>query len=161
MSTTGDHSAELEVYELGYLVLPSIPEDSLSKVVETLKSIVKKAGGTELDGEEPFKRDLAYSMSKVVGASKYVVDDAYLGWMKFEAEPSSIEEIKGEVEKLDVILRILLIKAPRESAFTFAKAREAAEEKERAEAESVAEARAEEAEAEADEPEADGSSDAI
>jgi ribosomal protein S6 len=131
MSTTEDHK-EAQVYELGYLVLPSIPEESLADVVSTLQGIVKKSGGVEIASEEPIKIDLAYTMSKVVGARKYVVNEAFIGWMKFEVEPSIVEAIKADVEKLDEILRCLLIKAPRESAFTFAKAQQAIEEAEEA-----------------------------
>jgi ribosomal protein S6 len=133
MSTTEDHKGEFQVYELGYLVLSSIAEDSLPQVVTSIKEIINKAGGKELDGEAPIKHDLAYPMSKVVGSSKYVVNDAYLGWQKFQAEPSNVEAIKGEVEKVSEILRFILIKVPLETTFTFAKAREAMEEKERAE----------------------------
>ena len=124
MSTTEDHK-EAIVYELGYLVLPSVPEDNIPKVVSNIVSIIEKAGGKTLDSESPFLDKLAYSMSKSIGARKYVVDEAYIAWMKFEAEPSMIEEIKLGVEKLEEILRVLLIKAPRETTFTFTKAREA------------------------------------
>lgn len=132
MSITEDHkegsdlSADRQVYEIGYLVLPSIAEDSLPKVVDSIKKTIQDAGGSVFDGEEPRKRSLAYSMSKVVGSSKYVVNDAYMGWIKFdlpqdtEAEVHPAEVIKKEIEKMDEILRMLLIKAPRESEFTFA-----------------------------------------
>ncbi|MDP2651403.1 MAG: 30S ribosomal protein S6 [bacterium] len=136
MSTTEDRG-ELFVYELGYLLLPSIPEDKLPEAVETLKKIITKAGGKELDSETPYLRELAYSMSKTVGASKYVVNNAYIGWMKFEIEPGQVEGVSSGVKGLAEVLRHLLIKAPRETSFTFAKAREAAMKK--AEAESAPE----------------------
>jgi ribosomal protein S6 len=131
MSTTEDHKA-IGVYELGYLVLPSVPEDNLAQVVSTIVSTIEKAGGKTLDSENPFIQPLAYSMSKTVGARKYVVDEAYIGWMKFEAEPSMIEAIKLGVEKMEEVLRTLLIKAPRETTFTFAQAEEARRMKEEA-----------------------------
>lgn len=121
---------DAKVYEIGYLVLPSIPEDKLSGVVTKLKEVVEKAGGTPLDGEDPMKTDLAYTMTKVVGASRYVVSEAYIGWMKFELEGSKAPEVKEAVDKIDEILRFLLIKAPRESAFTFEKAYKAMMEQE-------------------------------
>ena len=120
------------VYELGYLVLPSIPEDNLSGVVNNLKAGIAKHGGEVFDGEDPFKQDLAYTMSKVVGASRYVVSDAYIGWLKFEIEPAKALAVKAEVEKMNEILRSLLIKAPRETSFTFAQAKAKLEEKEEA-----------------------------
>jgi ribosomal protein S6 len=129
MSKTAESNNESRVYEIGYLVLPSIPEDKLSGVVDKIKGAVEQAGGKTLDGEEPFKQDLAYTMTKVVGASRYVVSDAYVGWMKFELEGSKAPEVKASLDKIDELLRFLLIKAPRESVFTFEKAREALMEK--------------------------------
>lgn len=120
----------MQVYELGYLVLPSIPEENLGSTVDSLKSVISKAGGSIFDGEAPFMHDLAYPMSKTVGASKYVVNNAYIGWVKFECEPANIAEVKAAMEKMDEILRFLLIKTSRETTFTFAKAREVMGEKE-------------------------------
>ncbi|MCR4279383.1 MAG: 30S ribosomal protein S6 [Candidatus Zambryskibacteria bacterium] len=132
------------VYELAYLVLPSIAEEGLGKVVESLKGIIAREGGTEIAGEDPFKQELSYTMTKTIGASRYVVNDAYLGWIKFDlpAEASAKEgvehpanKIKADVEKMDEIVRILLVKAPRETTFTFAEARKALEVEEAEEAE--------------------------
>lgn len=134
MSTTEDRK-ENTVYELGYLILPSIAEESLSDVVNTLKGIVKKVGGEEIASEDPLKFDLAYTMSKVVGARKYVVNDAWIGWVKFECEPSAIPEVNEAVMKLDEVLRFLIVKAPRETKFTFAEALRKLEEAEAAKAE--------------------------
>ncbi len=142
MANTEDHK-EVQVYELGYLILPSIPEENLSDVVTRLKQVFVKAGGVEVVSEDPFKMDLAYEMSKVVGARKYVVRDAYIGWMKFEVEPGMVPGIQESVKAFEEVLRFLLIKAPRESAFTFEKARKALEEAQMPAEEPVAEAEAE------------------
>ncbi len=115
----------MQIYEVGYLILPSIPEDGLSAVVEKIKAAFVAAGGKEVDGEAPFKQELSYTMSKTVGASKYVANEAYVGWSKFELEPSLAPEVKASLDKIDELLRFLLIKAPRESAFTYEKARAA------------------------------------
>ena len=118
----------MQVYELGYLILPSIAEDALSGVVDKIRALVNEAGGKEIDSEAPFKQSLAYSMSKTIGASRYVLTDAYLGWIKFEVEPAKIAVVKTGVEKIAEILRFLLIKARRETTFTFAKAKALVEE---------------------------------
>lgn len=115
------------IYELGYLILPSIPEDKLEDVTSLIRKVIITQDGLEIDAESPLKQDLAYSMSKTIGASRYVVSDAYLGWIKFEAEPAKILAIKDGVEKIGEVLRFLLIKAPRETTFTLAKAAKARE----------------------------------
>lgn len=122
------------VYEIGYLVLPSIPEENLSGVVDSIKALVKKASGHELDSETPFKYDLAYTMAKTVGQSRYVVKDAYLGWLKFELESGKVAAVKAGLEKINELLRFILIKAPRETTFTFAQALAKMAEKENASA---------------------------
>lgn len=133
MSTTEDHNeVDVQVYELGYLVLPSVTEDNLPTVVSNIRSLIEKAGATPLDSEDPFLSDLAYSMSKTISARKYVVDEAYIGWIKFEAESGMVEGIKLSVDKVEEVLRTLLIKVPRETTFTFKEAREAREAREEA-----------------------------
>ena len=122
-----EESGESTIYELAYLILPSIGEDKVGDVSAAIKKLIEKEGGEEIDGEEAFKQDLSYEMSKTVGASRYVVSDAYLGWIKFECSPENILVIKDAVEKMSEILRVLVVKAPRETHFTFAKAREALE----------------------------------
>ena len=150
MSTTEDHedvSNVTQVYELGYLVLPSVTEENIPKVVLNLVSIIEKAGAVKLDSEDPSLETLSYSMSKTIGARKYVVDESYVGWMKFEIASSEIEAIKNAVEKVEEILRTLLIKAPRETTFTFAEARKARAEREEELNNPVAEVQAEALEA--------------
>lgn len=127
MSITEDRK-EKDLYELGYLVLPSIAEEKLSDVVNSIKGIIKKFGGEETASEDPVAIDLAYTMSKTVGARKYVVDEAYIGWIKFNLDRSSVIELNDAVKKLDEVLRFLLIKDPKETGFTFAEAMKAKEE---------------------------------
>ena len=123
---------EQTVYEIGYLILPSIPEDKLSLVTSAIRKVITTEGGAEIDAEEPFKEPLAYTMSKTIGASRYVLSDAYLGWIKFEADRTKATAIKAGIEKIEEVLRFLLVKAPRETTFTFAKARAAMAEKKEA-----------------------------
>ncbi len=128
MSTTEDHKEKI-AYELGYLILPSVAEDDLSSVVNAIKGIIKKVGGEETSSENPINIDLAYTMSKTIGARKYVADEAYIGWVKFLATGTSVIEIGEAMKKLDEVLRFLLIKNPKDTGFTFAKALEAKEKK--------------------------------
>lgn len=143
MVNTTEANEGVTTYEVGYLLLPSIAEDKVGEVVERLQGLVSKAGGEVLDGEEPFKYDLSYKMSKTVGASHYVVSEAYLGWFKFSLEAAKALEVKSAIEKQDEVLRALMIKVPRETSFTFAKAKALIAEKE-AEARSREEALANE-----------------
>ena len=140
MGNSGALVEELTVYEIGYLILPSIPEDKLSLVTSAIRKVITTEGGAEIDAEEPFKEPLAYTMSKTIGASRYVLSDAYLGWIKFEADRTKATAIKAGIEKIEEVLRFLLVKAPRETTFTLAKARAAFEEKKESASSSTEEA---------------------
>src|SRR3989344_6941685 len=116
----------MQVYELGYLILGSFPEESLPEVVKKIKSLISN----EIGSEDPIKIDLAYTMTKSVGASSYVVDEAYFGWIKFDlpAEASAkeggehpVENIRAKLSEMSEVLRFILIKASRENTVTFAK----------------------------------------
>lgn len=131
MKNRAKDTGGLSVYELCFLILPSIPEDKLSDAVSLIREVVSKEGGKEISAEEPFLHPLAYEMSKTVGSSRYVVSEAYLGWIKFELEPSRVSALKDGVEKINEVLRFILVKAPRETTFTFAKARARALEREK------------------------------
>src|SRR3989344_4383901 len=133
--------AERDVYETYYLLLPSISEENHPSIVDTIKKAFSRAGGVEVDGETPFKHPLAYPMSKTVGARKYIVNEAYVGWVKFEIESSKILEVKVEIEKIPEVLRFLIVKAPRKTDFTFAKAKALIREKEEKEREKESEGR--------------------
>ena len=115
----------MQVYELGYLILPSVPEENLPALVAKIKDILGKVSKAILDSEDPTKIELAYSMRKTVGSSSYVVNDAYLGWIKFEVNPEDISGLESNFRKTEEILRALIMKTSRETRFTFAKAREA------------------------------------
>ncbi|OHA91495.1 MAG: hypothetical protein A2832_00595 [Candidatus Zambryskibacteria bacterium RIFCSPHIGHO2_01_FULL_44_22b] len=124
----------MQVYELCYLILPSVAEDALSSVADKIKEAISKVEGKDFDSETPFKHPLSYQMSKTVGASKYVVNDAYIGWIKFEIEPAKIADVEAAMKKISEVLRFLIVKAPRKTEFTFAKAKaliRAKEEKEK------------------------------
>ncbi|MDQ3089981.1 MAG: 30S ribosomal protein S6 [bacterium] len=129
MSITEDHK-ELEIYEIGYSILTSVSEDKLDDVVTKIKKAVTDVGGVLLDSESPFQQELAYPMSKTVGARKYVAEEAYIGWMKFECAPENTPNVKISLDKIEEVLRFLLIKATRETLFTYEGARLAIAEKE-------------------------------
>jgi ribosomal protein S6 len=107
---------ELKVYELGYSLLPILAEENLGEEVSKIKNIIEKNGGLFI-GEEGMPKTvrLSYEMSKVIDNKKNVFNTAYFGWVKFEAETSSIKNIEEELKSLKNVLRFILIKSVRES----------------------------------------------
>lgn len=107
---------ETEIYEVGYHIMPSVPEEKLPLEVSAIESaIISKNGGVMIASEAPSKIELAYTMAKKVGATRHKCDEAYFGWFKFEMSPANINALKSFLDAQDNVLRFLLIKTVREN----------------------------------------------
>ena len=103
------------VYEISYLLLPSISVEQTSLKTASLKETIEKLGGHIISLEDAVLIDLAYPMVKVVSTSRHKVDSGYFGWMKFEILKGGVEEVKKIIESDDNILRFLIVKTVREN----------------------------------------------
>jgi small subunit ribosomal protein S6 len=111
----------LRVYEVSYMMLPSIPEEKLPEEVERLKTIVGELGGTVISEEDPKLRDLAYEMIKNIGTKNERFNEGYFGWIKFEAQPETAEMLKKRLDLHDSLIRFLIVKTVRENVLAEAK----------------------------------------
>jgi ribosomal protein S6 len=109
------------VYEVGYLVMPSVSLELLPREVDAIRSIIEKVGGEIISEGAPEMRPLAYTMIKVIGATHPRFDAAYFGWIKFEATKESIGEVKKVLDGIEKIVRFLLIETVRENTLYGAK----------------------------------------
>lgn len=105
------------VYEIGFHIVPSVSQEDVPREFGNVKAVIEKHGGIFISEEMPKLRSLAYPMFKIVGTKKEKCNEAYFGWVKFDATSDAIDKIKLEVEKLDTILRVLTIETVRESTF--------------------------------------------
>ncbi len=106
------------VYEIGYLIVSSIPEEKIPAEGEKVKKIIADAGATLITEEAPAHQDLAYTMRKKNVAGSYEkYDEAYFGWLKFELPSSKIEAVKKAIEVTPSVLRMLLITTVAENTY--------------------------------------------
>lgn len=113
--------AENRIYELGYHVVSSIPEEKLPAEVTAVKDLLEASGAVFISEEFPKLKTLSYAMTKVVGARHLKFDTAYFGWLKFEITPGAVDAIRKALEKNDNIIRFILIKTVRESTIAVIK----------------------------------------
>ena len=109
------------VYEIGYILLPSLALEQVPAKVATLTKYIEKAGGVVISGENPVLIDLEYPMLKVVGTTRHKCDSGYFGWVKFETSSEGIEGIKKSFDGNEFVLRYLLIKTVRENTLLHGK----------------------------------------
>ncbi len=108
---------QVQVYEIGYLLVSTIPEEKVSEEVTSLKSILTKKGAEFIGEELPELRTLAYTMIKKIGTSNHKFDQGYFGWFKFSLPKKEIESIKKAFEDNKSMLRTLIIKTIKENTY--------------------------------------------
>ncbi len=108
----------MSVYEIGYLIVSSIPEEKIPGEAEAIAKIINSAESKVIAEEAPHRIKLAYEMRKKnVGGTYEKYNEAYFGWIKFEVGSDGIESIKKSVEILPSVLRMLLTSTVRENTY--------------------------------------------
>lgn len=118
---TNEKEDMLTVYEVSYLLLPSLAEEQVPAKMASIRDAVEKVGGEVISFENPILIDLAYPMTKVVLTVRTKCQKAYFGWMKFEMSKEGIEAVKKALDANDDVLRYLIIKTVRENTLVSGK----------------------------------------
>lgn len=108
-------------YEIGFLLSPTLEQINAETVGKEIDAAIGKIGGTVVDGETPRLRRLAYPIYKVISGKKIGATTGYFGWTKFsvdaEAGTENIDTLNATVEKMEEILRFILIKTIKEKTY--------------------------------------------
>jgi ribosomal protein S6 len=107
--------ADGRVYELGYLLVPTIPEENVAGIYSNLKDLVSSLGGIHISDEMPKMIPLAYSMMKVVANVRSKFNTAYFGWVKFTMDSDKILELKKKLDFDPNVIRFLILKTVKEN----------------------------------------------
>ncbi len=111
-----------KIYEIGFHIVPTVPEDGLGARVTAIRDVIEGKGGHVIADEFPRHMDLTYAMSKVAANKRALFRSAYFGWIKFEVDPTAIKEIEAGWKSDDHILRYILVKTVRENTMAPKKA---------------------------------------
>jgi ribosomal protein S6 len=106
------------VYEVGYLMVPTIAEESLGGEVTSFKDMFTENGAIFISDEYPKLIELAYEMSRSINNKKQKFSYGYFGWVKFECSTSSAKTIKAILDKNEKLVRFLMIKTVRENTMS-------------------------------------------
>jgi ribosomal protein S6 len=103
------------VYEVGYLLVPTISEEEMPALYGNLKELISSFGGVPVSDDMPKMIDLAYPMFKTLQNVRTKFDTAYFGWFKFMMDGDKVLELKKKLD-LDLnIIRSLIIKTVKEN----------------------------------------------
>lgn len=110
-----ENNTDSRIYEVGYLLAPTIDEGGIPAVYGNLKELISSLNGEIISDEIPRIRELAYTLGKDVQNVRSKFDTAYFGWTKFEMEPEKVLELKKKLGLDPNFLRFLIIKAIKEN----------------------------------------------
>lgn len=132
-----ENGEALVVYEVSYLLLPSLALEQVAHEVVSIKEAITSWAGSVISDENPVMIDLAYPMTKVTGTTRTKVKSGYFGWVKFEVSKDDASKLTEGVKKLldedDSIVRYLLLKTVRENTLLHGKMKLSKEVSERTE----------------------------
>ena len=103
------------VYELGYLLAPTISEEDLPVSFCNLKELISSLGGVHISDEMAKMIPLAYPMVKVVSNVRNKFNTAYFGWIKFTMGTDTVLELKKKLDLDPNIIRFLILKTVKEN----------------------------------------------
>lgn len=105
----------MHVYEVGFVLMPSMSEEKVAEKASFIRGIIEKAGGEVISEDFPKLMPLAYPMDKMIDSTKQVFKEAYFGWVKFEMLASAVVGVEKEVSAIQEVLRFLIVKTLREN----------------------------------------------
>ena len=114
-----DHQEHTEprIYELGYHLVPTLAAEQIPEASGAVRGMIERISKDIIAEELPVFIDLAYQIVKTVDHKNKRFNEAYFGWIKFEASPVGIAELEEALKKDDNVLRYLVVKTVRENTF--------------------------------------------
>ncbi len=103
------------VYELGYILVPTLEEANVPTVYGDLKELISSLDGVFISEEMPKMITLAYVMTKVIDNVKNKFNTGYFGWTKFTMEADKVLKLKKKLDFDKNIIRFLILKTVKEN----------------------------------------------
>lgn len=111
----------MEVYEIGFHIVPFVGDEGVAHEVSKVKDALDKVGASVISEDFPRFRVLAYPIAKAIKGEKKNCKEAYFGWVKFELATDALEAFKKDIEKIENLLRYLIVKTVKENTLYSAK----------------------------------------
>lgn len=106
--------AAARVYEVGYHVIPTVPEENIEKIVGDIRSAIEQAGGAFIAEGAPVLMKLSYPMISREGDKNVEHDRGYFGWIKFESSVVAAQALEESLKTNTSILRHIVFRTVRE-----------------------------------------------
>lgn len=116
-----NEAVDSRVYEVGYLLVPTIASEDVPGVYGNLKELISSLKGEMISDEMPKHISLAYEMAKTIQNKRYRFNDAYFGWVKFFMNATEVASLKKTLDLDPNIIRFLIVKTVKENTLAVKK----------------------------------------
>ena len=113
-----EDSVDPKIYEVGYIIVPSVHEENLASEVGKIKSLIEERSKAVISEEFPTMKELAYEMTKHILGKNERYSKGYFGFVKFESDRNNISLLKKDLDHLETILRYIIINTVRENTMS-------------------------------------------
>jgi ribosomal protein S6 len=110
------------IYEVGYLIAPSIKEEDVDKVVAEVRKEVEQHSGSFIAEGAPSLTRLSYPIEGLEGGKRVDNDRAYFGWLKFEAPSEAAISLEDSLKRNNSVIRHIVFRTVREETRAHLKA---------------------------------------
>ena len=110
-----ENKDNIQIYELGYHLIPDLDENGVSKEVLSLKDKLESLGGHIISEAFPESKNLAYDISKRMEVGYKTFSKSFFGWVKFELESDKIKELHSFANSNNSVIRFIIVKTVREN----------------------------------------------
>ncbi len=104
-----DTNENTTVYEIGYLLAPTIPENEAVEIETSLHQHITDTDGVVLASQSPEMRELSYEIEVRDEGEKRQFSRGQFGWVQFQLKPEQVNEVESVFTKSDDVIRHLLI----------------------------------------------------
>jgi len=111
-----DTNENSNVYEVGYLLAPTLPEDEVADTESALHEQITAAGGSIVAHETPEMRELSYEIEIKDESGTQAFDHGQFGWVQFSLNSVDLDDVESAFIKDDEVIRHLLVTVDPENA---------------------------------------------
>jgi len=103
------------IYEVGFQIIPTVTSAEAQDIFSKIRDIVEANGTEIIASNNPESISLAYEMRKKIGGKFQKYNDAYFAWIKYASSSDKVTKIRSEIEKIEAVLRFIIITTVREN----------------------------------------------
>lgn len=104
-----DTNKHTDIYEVGYLLNPTIPEDQVAAIETDMHEKITDADGEIVASQSPEMRELSYEIEVKDEGEKRQFSRGQFGWVQFAIKAEQVDDVEKIFINSEDVIRHLLV----------------------------------------------------